>query len=634
MSRRGHRARTSGRRPAAAALVAVLAAALLSACSGSDEDPPSAATPPPPDVAATGDPVSGIQFVSVDNSAFTGSIASFTLVNTETQERTAAPVHGLGDLTNTFVEVPPGTYAVELPPPAIIPEGSYTVRPFEDGDETVVVGRPTKHEPQQIATVEFGLEETIAPLVIKVADVGPGFVEVEWTDRAEDADEDPVEGYQLRLTEGTEPAAGPSDGTEVVLESGTATTATASGLQPETDFTLTLFATTTEGKQLPFVSASATTGSASQQGGAPPSYALEANTVLPTDLGDLDPQPISDTQIQVDLADADRASTSVVPGVRPAALESGCLVGSPVLVATDVADRSAFYGVIESCGDAIGTQPSASSPDGDQPATRDVSASGSFAAVPAMATSPAPSATTAVINTDVPLGAVFTSLQIDSTINGPCSELADGVPAKVVDGRRCIDDDRDRDGLSDETEAAIGTDPAKADTDRDDLKDGAEVEMYGTDPTHVDTDFDGAPDGTEINLIDSDPLNPNTDGDNCLDSGELTAERAAHRARPVRRREELHRRTPGEVAGRARATAPGVPGGAPSAAVELRGGARVRRTGAASRWRRAEPEQARRSEPGTSWQPWRWRTRRSSASRRGAAWSRSRPSSSRSVISA
>lgn len=50
--------------------------------------------------------------------------------------------------------------------------------------------------------------------------------------------------------------------------------------------------------------------------------------------------------------------------------------------------------------------------------------------------------------------------------------------------------DSDRDGLSDEYELAIGTNPANPDTDSDGLLDGIEMST-GLDPTDFDTDKDG-----------------------------------------------------------------------------------------------------------------------------------------------
>jgi len=68
-----------------------------------------------------------------------------------------------------------------------------------------------------------------------------------------------------------------------------------------------------------------------------------------------------------------------------------------------------------------------------------------------------------------------------------------------------IDDDQD--GLSNEQEGVIGTDPSIADTDGDGLNDGDEVNLHLTDPLSEDTDSDGLPDGLEINNF-LDPLDP------------------------------------------------------------------------------------------------------------------------------
>lgn len=79
--------------------------------------------------------------------------------------------------------------------------------------------------------------------------------------------------------------------------------------------------------------------------------------------------------------------------------------------------------------------------------------------------------------------------------------------------------DSDADGLSDEREAEIGTDPSNPDTDGDHLPDGREVNVYGTNPVASDTDKDGLPDGRELNL----GINPkvaDTDGDGVSDRRE------------------------------------------------------------------------------------------------------------------
>ena len=58
--------------------------------------------------------------------------------------------------------------------------------------------------------------------------------------------------------------------------------------------------------------------------------------------------------------------------------------------------------------------------------------------------------------------------------------------------------DTDQDGLTDEEEAKLGTNPNNPDTDGDGLTDREEVKVYGTDPLKADTDGDGYPDGVEV----------------------------------------------------------------------------------------------------------------------------------------
>jgi hypothetical protein len=65
--------------------------------------------------------------------------------------------------------------------------------------------------------------------------------------------------------------------------------------------------------------------------------------------------------------------------------------------------------------------------------------------------------------------------------------------------------DADGDGLTDEEEAVLGTDPDEDDTDGDILNDGYEVHTYGTDPLDADSDDDGLDDYTEVRSIGSDP---------------------------------------------------------------------------------------------------------------------------------
>lgn len=58
--------------------------------------------------------------------------------------------------------------------------------------------------------------------------------------------------------------------------------------------------------------------------------------------------------------------------------------------------------------------------------------------------------------------------------------------------------DKDRDGLTEDEEVAYGTSDTETDTDGDGLSDFDEVNRWGTDPTNVDTDGDGFADFMEI----------------------------------------------------------------------------------------------------------------------------------------
>lgn len=67
--------------------------------------------------------------------------------------------------------------------------------------------------------------------------------------------------------------------------------------------------------------------------------------------------------------------------------------------------------------------------------------------------------------------------------------------------------DNDGDGLTNDEEAKLGTDPNSADTDKDGLFDKEEVDVYHTNPLKADTDGDGTSDGVEVKRGE-DPNNP------------------------------------------------------------------------------------------------------------------------------
>ncbi|XXF75166.1 Ig-like domain-containing protein [Myxococcaceae bacterium GXIMD 01537] len=89
--------------------------------------------------------------------------------------------------------------------------------------------------------------------------------------------------------------------------------------------------------------------------------------------------------------------------------------------------------------------------------------------------------------------------------------------------------DTDGDGLTDDKEAELGTDPTKADTDGDGIPDGVEVNGDNkTDPLDDDSDDDGLMDGTEdanhdgiVDAGETDPNKADTDEDGLQDGTEL-----------------------------------------------------------------------------------------------------------------
>jgi outer membrane protein OmpA-like peptidoglycan-associated protein len=81
--------------------------------------------------------------------------------------------------------------------------------------------------------------------------------------------------------------------------------------------------------------------------------------------------------------------------------------------------------------------------------------------------------------------------------------------------------DSDGDGLTDDQEAKLGTDPFNKDTDNDGLSDGDEVNIYKTNPLNPDTDFDGLKDGEEVFTYKTNPLDRDTDKGGVADGHEV-----------------------------------------------------------------------------------------------------------------
>lgn len=83
------------------------------------------------------------------------------------------------------------------------------------------------------------------------------------------------------------------------------------------------------------------------------------------------------------------------------------------------------------------------------------------------------------------------------------------------------DNDTDGDRLSNDKEAAAGTNPYDPDTDGDDLDDFLEVERYRTNPLFWDSDNDGLSDHVEVTKYKTNPNAADTDGDGLSDREEI-----------------------------------------------------------------------------------------------------------------
>jgi hypothetical protein len=121
-------------------------------------------------------------------------------------------------------------------------------------------------------------------------------------------------------------------------------------------------------------------------------------------------------------------------------------------------------------------------------------------AAPATTTEPAPTVSESIIQgtTTIP------SMPIGTT-TPPVSNLTDS----------------DGDGLTNEEETVLGTNPNLIDTDNDGLSDYEEVKIYNSNPLLMDTDNDSLSDYEEIKVYKTDPKNSDTDGDAYKDGDEI-----------------------------------------------------------------------------------------------------------------
>ncbi len=127
---------------------------------------------------------------------------------------------------------------------------------------------------------------------------------------------------------------------------------------------------------------------------------------------------------------------------------------------------------------------------------------------------------------DAPLEATQLIMTDDHNENG--DDAGDGfmfvsnVEAIADFGKPDASQDVDGDGLSDEEEGELGTDPNKADSDDDGLTDFAEVRELATDPLAADSDGDTINDGDELaeNPFVTNPIEADTDFDGLNDNVE------------------------------------------------------------------------------------------------------------------
>ena len=115
------------------------------------------------------------------------------------------------------------------------------------------------------------------------------------------------------------------------------------------------------------------------------------------------------------------------------------------------------------------------------------------------------------------------SLESDGSIL-ESEDVSEGLAQETATDIEPLEDilplDSDGDGLSDDEELDLGTDPENHDTDGDHINDGLETER-GTDPLAIDTDEDGLTDMEEMLIVGSNPNNPDSDLDGVADGVEV-----------------------------------------------------------------------------------------------------------------
>lgn len=331
-----------------------------------------------------------VEFVSTDGTAAVGSRTVFILRNEATGQVTLVPVNGDKEATRTVVELAPGTYTVESPAPSV---GQFSTFTVSNVSATQITVPEVEIAWDPVVSVSFSIDTQRVAVAMVVRKITADSANLEWGPLPEVE----VAEYILVRTDGKIPADNPGAGTLVPLESPTATQVTAQGLAPASEYTFTLFSTSTSGEVLPVRTFTAVTANP----GAPEAaYAVAANTILPTVFAALEAQRVGANWVRVrlDPASIQRGSSSEMAGIADAATTGGgCVVGTPFLATTDVAGDNSFYGVIDVCESS------------DQ------------------------GISTAIVNTDVPLSSVFNYFYASSQNEMICYDPTTGDPLDPSD---------------------------------------------------------------------------------------------------------------------------------------------------------------------------------------------------------
>ncbi|HYE59794.1 MAG TPA: hypothetical protein VEA18_01255 [Candidatus Kapabacteria bacterium] len=94
------------------------------------------------------------------------------------------------------------------------------------------------------------------------------------------------------------------------------------------------------------------------------------------------------------------------------------------------------------------------------------------------------------------VGVVMAVIWFEKRSNG--NENLSNTAKNTVQGEDLHPDDTDRDGLSNAKEKELGLSATTFDTDGDSLDDASEIDVWKTDPKKADTDGDGVRDGVEV----------------------------------------------------------------------------------------------------------------------------------------